>query len=216
MNLFSSVKRNKGQITTTSLQLPGAFILLCAVLIWFASPVHAGFLDDAIRGEGTYFNIYWGINSPREFGKTVRVHPLEVSENNFISLGLAREILRWRHVGLEIEALVANHYDRASRTTPKRDYFEYAVFVNLRYERFPWNRYLKTTVAVGEGYSYAEEKIGDENKYGLNYLQLEASFALPHDDRHSLVVRIHHRSGVFGFVGRGDSNYYTFGLRYRF
>ncbi len=213
MHQAPSVKPEKGK---RSNPWPLWIFALLVALPMLVSPAQAGLLDEFASGKKTYLNVYWAIYSPREMGKSMQIHLLEVSQNYFLALGVCREILSWKRMTLEIEALTANHYGRPPEATMTLNYLEYAAFFNLRYQGFPWDRFVKTTVAIGEGYSYTDEKIGDENKYGLNYLQLEVTFAPPADDRLAFVFRIHHRSGVFGVMGRGDTNFYTFGLRYRF
>jgi predicted porin len=94
----------------------------------------------------------------------------------------------------------------------------------VRWRNFPWNRYLATTLAIGEGVSYVsrvpqvEEEDNDNTKKLLNYLMLEATFALPRYPRTQILYRIHHRSGVFGAYGAGNSGSNTIGvgLRYHF
>jgi hypothetical protein len=52
----------------------------------------------------------------------------------------------------------------------------------------------------------------------LHYFSPEITFALPEHKEHELLIRYHHRSGVFGtFNGVwGGSNVLTMGYRYRF
>lgn len=96
----------------------------------------------------------------------------------------------------------------------------------LRYRDFPWNDYLYTTVAVSTGLNYAngiseEEKARAGNDRGdrlLHYLAPEITFALPENKSRELVIRFHHRSGVYGLVSDADGGvqYLTVGLRLRF
>lgn len=104
--------------------------------------------------------------------------------------------------------------------------------VYLRWHAFPWNDYLRTTVAISTGLNYAThidkfERSRDDNGNGsklLHYLSPEITFALPDYDEWELVLRYHHRSGggnVFGdsalFNGvTGASNFPTIGIRHRF
>jgi hypothetical protein len=106
--------------------------------------------------------------------------------------------------------------------------FEIDPFVMFRWNKFPWNQYLMTSFGVGEGISYATripieeardaEQEGDPTKHLINFLALEAAFALPAHPQWQLVTRIHHRSGAFGTYGAGNSgsNALTLGLRYSF
>jgi len=86
---------------------------------------------------------------------------------------------------------------------------------------FPWNEYVQTSMAIGEGLSWATEipaleKKADphgENSQLLNYILLEVTFAIP-ESPWSLVTRIHHRSGAW--VRDNGSNILEAGIRYRF
>jgi hypothetical protein len=72
---------------------------------------------------------------------------------------------------------------------------------------FPWNKYVNTTFGVGWGFSYdthppyADQEPGfpasDFNRL-LNYLALEATFALPTFPQLQLVGRLHHRCTMWG------------------
>ena len=104
--------------------------------------------------------------------------------------------------------------------------------IYLRWHAFPWNDYVRTTIAVSTGLNYASrvdelefrrDDNGNSSKL-LHYLSPEITFALPKHENWELVLRYHHRSGggnVFGdselFNGvTGASNFATIGVRHRF
>ncbi len=110
-----------------------------------------------------------------------------------------------------------------------------ALYARWRY--FPWNDYLRTTVAVSTGLDYASAIPQYEIYYSgknqgerlLHYLSPEATFGLPSMPDTDFVIRSHHRSGggqyfgdnvpVYGplFHGvKGAAQYLTFGVRQRF
>lgn len=105
---------------------------------------------------------------------------------------------------------------------------EVNAYLVLRWQNFPWNRFVPTSFAVGEGLSYAasipQVEITDASsedydpKRLLNYLMFEATVAYPSFPRLQLVGRIHHRSGAFGAYGAGNagSNTVGVGIRYYF
>ncbi len=136
-----------------------------------------------------------------------------------VSMGLSRELWRWRDwVALETEANIAQHFNM-------QDHTEGNLLVVARWLKFPWNHRVRTSIAVGEGVSYASavpeierERSPSNNSRLLNYLMMEAELGRPGDSRWSFVVRIHHRSGVFGlFDGvNGGSNIVAAGIRYGF
>lgn len=102
--------------------------------------------------------------------------------------------------------------------------YEFNPYANARWANFPWNKYVNTSFAIGEGISYAtsipslEGKSSKNTKRLLNYLLLEATFAPPSYPRLQLVARVHHRSGCFGLYHAGNtgSNTIGLGLRYLF
>jgi hypothetical protein len=79
----------------------------------------------------------------------------------------------------------------------------------LRWKYFPWNDYLRTTVAVSTGLNYAsaiseEEYLESGNGKGarlLHYFSPEITVALPSRPDRELVIRNHHRSGGGGIYG---------------
>lgn len=131
---------------------------------------------------------------------------------------VGRELTGYRHyLRLEAEGQLVKHFDLMN-------HFEVNALVVLRWLPFPWDRYLDTSFAVGEGLSYATRDPAIEvEKHGrtsqlLNYLLFELAFCLPQHPRWDYFLRVHHRSGVFGlFDGvSGGSNLVGAGFRYRF
>jgi len=78
-------------------------------------------------------------------------------------------------------------------------------------------------VAIGGGLSVTSEvpvlEKRDPNNSDaatlLHYLLVEAAVGLPNSPW-SLVGRVHHRSGIFGFFSHSGSNVLEVGIRYRF
>jgi len=126
-----------------------------------------------------------------------------------------RDSYRW-----ETEEQFVQHFG-------EQDHQELNALILFRWTRFPWDKSLKTTFAIGEGLSYAvetpalekelEANDGGTNQW-LNYLLLELTFAAPSWKNWSIVGRVHHRSGVFGLFDGvdGGSNILALGLRYDF
>jgi hypothetical protein len=102
--------------------------------------------------------------------------------------------------------------------------FEFEPYIAFRWANFPWNHYINTSFALGEGVSYAssipalESRDNENTKRLLNYMLVEASFAAPAYPRLQLVARIHHRSGAYGLYHAGNtgSNDIGLGIRYLF
>ncbi len=117
---------------------------------------------------------------------------------------------------LELEANVARHFGI-------QDHFEFnAPVLNVRWEAFPWDRALDTSLAFGIGPSFATttpeyERIrkGDSEPMML-FWHIEAAFGLP-GSPWSTFFRLHHRSTGYGmFADDGGSNILSLGLRYEF
>lgn len=102
--------------------------------------------------------------------------------------------------------------------------YEFDPYLAFRWANLPWNQYVNTSLAIGEGVSYdssvpsLEKKANQDTKRFLNYLMLEATFAAPSYPRLQLVARIHHRSGAYGLYRAGNtgSNVLGLGIRYLF
>jgi hypothetical protein len=136
----------------------------------------------------------------------------------FLALAVSRKIYSFsKHLDLELEGQGIKHMGG-------QHHWEFNGLIALRWLTFPWNNYIDTTLAIGDGLSYVthtpeiEEEIHGKTSPLLNYLMLELTFALPKTPRWDLVLRLHHRSGIFGlFDGiEGASNALGIGLKYRF
>jgi hypothetical protein len=110
---------------------------------------------------------------------------------------------------------------------PVGNIFQVNPFFRFVWKHFPWDKYIVTTIALGEGISYSSKiparELRDKTKAAnarrfLNYLMFEVTFALPQYPRLEVIYRIHHRSGVFGLYTRGIVGSTAIGIavRYRF
>lgn len=102
--------------------------------------------------------------------------------------------------------------------------YEFIPYIGFRWANFPWNNYLNTSFALGEGISYAtsvpslESRYSENTKRLLNYMLIELTFAPPSYPRLQLVTLLHHRSGAYGLyhAGNSGSNDLSMGVRYLF
>jgi hypothetical protein len=100
----------------------------------------------------------------------------------------------------------------------------YNFALQLRWVDFPWNRYLRTTFAVGGGLSYASEiyamdrkRHPNEDRSNLKFnLPIQLTFALPDYPEHRLVTYLAHHSGGFGTFDHGGINSLGIGYSYSF
>ncbi len=118
-------------------------------------------------------------------------------------------------------------------TEPKelsgKDTYQLNGGIKVYWKNFPWSRYVRTRVGLGEGISLVRERLDIEiqntNKedeksdaHILNYLDLNISFNLRDITRWEQLENyyigggVSHRSGIFGYVSGvdGGSNYWTF------
>lgn len=96
----------------------------------------------------------------------------------------------------------------------------------IRYDGFPWNDRVYTTIAVNTGLSLLTEESdferardeNDKNTVLLHYMGPEITFADPNNKDLELMVRFHHRSGVFGLFDGvvSGSTFISSGVRVRF
>ncbi len=102
---------------------------------------------------------------------------------------------------------------------------EFWLALDLRWTRFPWNDYVRTTVALADGPDYATRIDAEERRLSptgtsevLNYFTPEVTFALPSDPNDEILFRFHHRSGIFGLINntRAAAQFATVGYRHRF
>lgn len=115
----------------------------------------------------------------------------------------------------EVEAQIVKHVGM-------QDHFEVNTLVIYRWLKLPWDHIIDTSLAIGDGFSYAFEKPQielDKQKTSkiLNYLMAEVTFSDPCYPNLELFTRIHHRSGMYGLINnvKGGSNFVAVGFRYR-
>jgi hypothetical protein len=142
---------------------------------------------------------------------------LDLKDSYTFGVSVSKQFAEWtRFMRFEGELQVLKHFG-------EQDHWEFTGSLNLRWVVFPWNRHVETTVALGEGLSWATQipalekadPTNSDNAQLLNYILIEVTFAIP-ESPWSLVTRIHHRSGVWGLFGHSGSNILEAGIRYRF
>lgn len=156
--------------------------------------------------------------------------------NDFNEIGVAAVGYSYRFgsvnsiTGFGIPSWLGDHlYVEGEFGSSKRfgdeDLFEFWGAAYLRYDNFPWNDIVYTTIAVNTGVSYLTkdsefEQTRDESDGSqlLHYMAPEISIASPENKNVELFVRWHHRSGVFGLFDGvyAGSTFLTGGVRMRF
>lgn len=123
---------------------------------------------------------------------------------------------------IEVAGNLAYRRDRTHNDNVK----EANLYLVFRFSRFPWGDYLRNSIAIGDGLSYASHPpFADlepgipvnENSRFLNYLMIEITFALPKYPELQLVLRSHHRCTAWGtFPGNANSGSTNVGLGIRY
>jgi hypothetical protein len=102
---------------------------------------------------------------------------------------------------------------------------EFWAAIFLRYDGFPWNDTIYTTIAANTGVSYITEtsefekgRSDGQSSQLMHYLAPEITFADPDNKNIEWLIKYHHRSGVFGLFdgATGGSTFVTTGLRVHF
>lgn len=139
-------------------------------------------------------------------------------DSTLVSGSLSREILTYEdYFAFETEVGIGKRFGGQNE-------WEFWSALYGRWKKFPWNDYVRTSVALSTGVNYATDVSGWEKLKSpghtsevLHYLSPEITFGLPSQPNLDLVFRFHHRSGgslgVFNNTG-GGSQYQTVGLRY--
>jgi hypothetical protein len=163
-----------------------------------------------------FLTAYAGAHAQDDFQDVVTFQPTFHDNAYLVDVALARELWHYnKYLSLELEGQVAKHFNKDNQ-------WEFVGVLIGRWHYFPWDRYVDTSFAIGDGISYYThvsevEKEDDEDAQGaLNYLLLELALGLPKYPRWDLVLRLHHRSSVFGLVGAAGSNFVCGGIKLAF
>ena len=175
-------------------------------------------IQDSIARYKSFLTVYAGVHAQEDIGDVFTFSP-KFEDNAYIGVvALARQFWHYeKYISLEAEGQIGKHFNTD-------DQWEFVGLIIARWHEFPWNDHVNTSVAVGEGISYYTEvsnvelKDDDDAQNALNYLMFELALGLPQYPKWNLVLRIHHRSSVFGLVGPSGSgsNFVCGGIKYSF
>lgn len=163
-----------------------------------------------------FLTAYGGAHAQDDINDVVTFQP-KFEDNAYIgAVALARELWHYeKYLSFELEGQVAKHFNKDTQ-------WEFVGVLIARWHYFPWNQYVDTSFAVGDGLSYytevseVETEDDEDAQRSLNYLLFEVALGLPEYPRWDLVFRIHHRSSVFGLYGAGGSNFVCGGIKFGF
>ena len=189
---------------------------LLAFIFFLAGNILAAGADEK---RDKYVSLYAGQFSNTALNEIVRFG-VDLENTYVYVFSLGKEMGRWDDkLALELEGQVGAYSGGQSHMETN------GAFV-LRWLLFPWDRWLDTSFAFGNGLSWAskdpplEIREGNEHRTSqfLYYILVEMAFAVPQHQDWDVFVRIHHRSSVFGLIDGlyTASNFLGLGVRYHF
>jgi hypothetical protein len=193
-------------------------MFIFALLLCFGSGARADEdkKEDDIKRPKWFLTVYGGAHAQDDIGD-VFSFKAKFEDNDYIAVAaLAREFWRYKKfISFEIEGQIGKHFNNDT-------FWEFNGLIIGRWHAFPWDKYVETSFAVGDGLSYytevskVEEEDDEDAQKMLNYLMFELALGLPQYPRWDMVVRIHHRSSIFGLYGAAGSNYVCAGIKFSF
>jgi hypothetical protein len=171
---------------------------------------------DAKKPKEWAINVYAGVLTNNDWHEPFTGKSLKFKDSWLIALAGAKELGRvFDHLVIELEGQVVRHIG-------EQEHWEFNVPIVFRWEKFPWDNVVDTSLAYGIGPSYATEvpaeevaRKGDSQRW-LIYWMFEVELGLPQSEYWSAIGRIHHRSGAWGAVADdGGSNVLALGLKRR-
>ena len=193
-------------------------LFVFALLLCFGSGARADEdkNEDDKKRHKWFLTVYGGAHAQDDIAD-VFAFKAKFEDNDYIAVAaLAREFWHYeKYISFEVEGQIGKHFNNDT-------FWEFNGLIIGRWHAFPWNKYVDTSFAVGDGFSYyteiskVEEDDDDDAQKTLNYLMFELALGLPQYPRWDMVVRIHHRSSIFGLYGAGGSNYVCGGIKFSF
>jgi hypothetical protein len=203
-----------GTTETYAAQIGGGHALNPREPVKPAEPTPAG----SWRHDGWSLTLYAGRLSTSD-SSDIFVADGEFDDAGTVGAALSKVLFTsWKHLVWEAEVQANQHFG-------DQDHVELDALILARWTSFPWNDVVRTTIAIGDGLSYATKtpKLeraahGESVANLLNYVVAEITLAPPSIEHVSLSIRYQHRSGMFGtFSGVGEaSTIFALGMKYHF
>lgn len=186
------------------------FMLFTGIMAGFVS------LNHGHAEERWFISAYGGRFSDNALLDILRFQT-DIKDSSIYVFSVGKELGRYEDkIAYEVEGQLGFHQGMQSHEELN------AVFA-LRWLPMPWDRFVDTSFAVGNGLSYAtadpplEKMDQKDNKTSrwLYYIYVEMAFEPYNEAQWELFVRVHHRSGVFGLINGIDSgsNFIGVGVR---
>lgn len=207
-----------------------AFKMVSAILValWLSAPASAG-----SRGAADSVMVFGGVASETNFTElmfspwSTQLNPIGVVGASYSHrLGAVNELVGNTGLGHIGDDFTIEAEGGVSVRFGDEELGEAWAALYLRYDGLPWNDTVYTTIAANTGVSVLTnlsdfEAWRDRNGRSsvlLHYLGPEFTFADPENKDLELVLRLHHRSGVFGLFDGvvSGSTFVSAGFRVRF
>ena len=201
-----------------------AIVLLCAPLAGpaLAAPPNSPNAVTFLVGRGTDTDFTTIITEP---WKTNFVDLTMLGVTYSYRLGTLNELFDSDTLGYFGDHLMVEPEAGAAYRFGEESQGEFWGSLYFRYDGLPWNDKIYTTFAVNTGLSILTESSDFERNRSdgdsslvLHNFSPEITFASPDYKDIELVLRLHHRSGIFGAIDgvHSGSSFITTGLRVRF
>ena len=195
---------------------PVAFVL-APVLAWQQS--QAGAEENWWRS-GWAVTGFAGVLSVQQSSDIWFHGDFKLADDTLVGLAASKRLWRYRqYFDLEFEAQAVKHFGG-------QDNFEFNLPLIVRWNAFPWDDIIDTSIAFGDGPSLATETPdlekaqygGNHAAAGLNFVLVELTLALPDHPEIQFVNRLQHRSGAFDLISntRDASTAFVWGFKFRF
>ena len=171
----------------------------------------------AAFSEGRLGNVslYSGIAISDPLQNMINLKPPNFKEVGILVLSGAFPLAARNRVRIEAEL-------QFGRSFEEKPAYQFNPVFQIRLTQLPWDRYLPSSFALGNGLSFSSKVSSLEADDGLTqrllyYVSLEFDFRIRRESPFSGFTRVHHRSGIFGLFGdSGGTNFMTLGIRYSF
>jgi hypothetical protein len=191
------------------------YYVIAVFMLLAALPAAA---EETMAEKNFAVTVYGGRMSNSDFGDTL------TGRTDFVDAYVLVGALAWTFARVYENALSFEIEGQVGKWFGNQHNWEFNLPVVVRWSKFPWGKYVATSLAYGLGPSYAskepeeEIELNDSTKKFLVYWFGELTLGPP-ESNWAASLRIHHRSGAYGLIeeqGRGGSNTLAVGVKYRF
>ncbi|HZF36182.1 MAG TPA: hypothetical protein VE914_20465 [Candidatus Angelobacter sp.] len=175
---------------------------------------------DSWWDDGWAVTAFAGVLSVEESSDIWLHGDFELADDTLVGVGLSKRLFSvGRDLDFELELQSVKHFGGQND-------FEFNLPLIVRWNTFPWDSFIDTSVAFGDGLSIATETPdlekarygGDKSGAALNFVMVELTLSLPEHPNIQFVNRFQHRSGAFGLINNTSdaSTAFVWGFKFRF